>query len=292
MRCHRQLETESGSGTLDQVLQVLTDLAGQRKPVGVISHVRLVQEAVLNGFCIHKDARGSRVDERMGPEFRESLEMLSNTELEKLASDVAVAVGEYGGLVIEAVVSIQGVPAVSIDGSDFLALIKHVRPRVAYVFVSKFDAEEAIFDALGGADDIVRGHRSTKKLIGAWRTRNGEIMDVSLEMMCDGVMHAALERAGWLDEFEQAAEAVTLEIDLAKGEAERREETAQREKNSTYIKKLMADPRFSSGRPSAAKRALLAKRLFPELDDGVIKAIVAEAANEIWLVNNGGTDRF
>jgi hypothetical protein len=211
--------------------------------------------------------------------------MPSNTELEKLASDVAVAVGEYGGLVIEAVVSIQGVPAVSIDGSDFLALIKYARPRVAYVFVRKFDAEEDIFDALGGADDIVRGRRSTKKLIAAWRTRNGEITDVALAMMCDGVMHAALERAGWLDEFEQAAEAVTLEIDLAKGEAERREEAAQREKNSSYIKKLMTDPRFSSGRPSAAKRALLAKSLFPELDDGVIKAIVAEAANQFWLVN-------
>lgn len=59
------LDTENGSGTLDQVLRVLTDLAGQRRAVGVISHVPLVQEAIPNGFYVHKDPRGSRIEQRV-----------------------------------------------------------------------------------------------------------------------------------------------------------------------------------------------------------------------------------
>lgn len=43
----------------------MIDLAGQRRAVGVISHVPLVQEAIPNGFYVHKDLRGSRIEERV-----------------------------------------------------------------------------------------------------------------------------------------------------------------------------------------------------------------------------------
>jgi len=56
------LDIENESGTLDQVLQVLTSLVSQRRSVGLISHVPLVQEAVPNGFYVRKDVRGSRVE--------------------------------------------------------------------------------------------------------------------------------------------------------------------------------------------------------------------------------------
>ena len=59
------LDTEGGSGTLDQVLQVLTDLTVQMRAFGVISHVPLVQETIPNGFYVHKDLRGSRIEERV-----------------------------------------------------------------------------------------------------------------------------------------------------------------------------------------------------------------------------------
>ncbi len=60
------LDTENESGTLDQVLQVLTNLVGQRRAVGLISHVTLVQEAIPNGFYVRKEVRGSRVEARAG----------------------------------------------------------------------------------------------------------------------------------------------------------------------------------------------------------------------------------
>lgn len=58
------LDTESGSGTLDQVLQVLSSLVRQNRAVGLISHVPLVQEAIPNGFYIRKGISGSSVEER------------------------------------------------------------------------------------------------------------------------------------------------------------------------------------------------------------------------------------
>jgi exonuclease SbcC len=58
------LDTENGSGTLDQVLQVLNSIVRQNRAVGLISHVPLVQEAIPNGFYIRKGISGSSVEER------------------------------------------------------------------------------------------------------------------------------------------------------------------------------------------------------------------------------------
>jgi DNA repair protein SbcC/Rad50 len=58
------LDTENGTGTLDQVLQALNTLVSQNRAVGLISHVPLVQEAIPNGFYIRKDLSGSRVEQR------------------------------------------------------------------------------------------------------------------------------------------------------------------------------------------------------------------------------------
>lgn len=58
------LDTENGSGTLDQVLQVLNSLVSRNRAVGLISHVPLVQEAIPNGFYVRKNLAGSTVEAR------------------------------------------------------------------------------------------------------------------------------------------------------------------------------------------------------------------------------------
>ena len=58
------LDTENGSGTLDQVLQVLNNLVRQSRAVGLISHVHLVQESIPNGFYVRRGINGSSVEER------------------------------------------------------------------------------------------------------------------------------------------------------------------------------------------------------------------------------------
>lgn len=60
------LDTENGSGTLDQVLQALGSLVSRNRAVGLISHVPLVQEAIPNGFYVRKGLAGSSV-EKKGP---------------------------------------------------------------------------------------------------------------------------------------------------------------------------------------------------------------------------------
>ena len=61
------LDTENGTGTLEQVLQVLSALAGTSRAIGLISHVPLVQEAVPNGFYVHRHAGGSVIESRATP---------------------------------------------------------------------------------------------------------------------------------------------------------------------------------------------------------------------------------
>lgn len=58
------LDTENDAGTLDQVLQVLQNIVGERRAVGLISHVPLVQQAVPNGFTVHKGVDGSQIEVR------------------------------------------------------------------------------------------------------------------------------------------------------------------------------------------------------------------------------------
>ena len=58
------LDTENDTGTLDRVLQVLQDIVGASRAVGLISHVPLVQQAVPTGFTILKGVGGSRIERR------------------------------------------------------------------------------------------------------------------------------------------------------------------------------------------------------------------------------------
>ncbi len=58
------LDTENGSGALDQILHVLNNLVKQSRAVGLISHIPLVQEAIPNGFYVRKSPTGSAVEEQ------------------------------------------------------------------------------------------------------------------------------------------------------------------------------------------------------------------------------------
>jgi exonuclease SbcC len=58
------LDADNDAGTLDRVLSTLQNLAGQKRAVGVISHVPLVQQAIPNGFLVSQSAKGSKIEER------------------------------------------------------------------------------------------------------------------------------------------------------------------------------------------------------------------------------------
>jgi exonuclease SbcC len=58
------LDADSEGGTLETVLQVLQNVVGAHRAVGLISHVPLVQQAVPNGFSVVKGLNGSHVEVR------------------------------------------------------------------------------------------------------------------------------------------------------------------------------------------------------------------------------------
>ena len=58
------LDAEGDTGTLDQVLQVLQNVVGRHRAVGLISHVPQVQQAIPNGFSIRKEPCGSFIEMR------------------------------------------------------------------------------------------------------------------------------------------------------------------------------------------------------------------------------------
>lgn len=58
------LDADSEGGTLETVLQVLQNVVGAHRAVGLISHVSLVQQAVPNGFTVVKGLSGSQVEVR------------------------------------------------------------------------------------------------------------------------------------------------------------------------------------------------------------------------------------
>lgn len=58
------LDDDNGSGTLDEVITTLTNLASNGRAVGIISHVRHVQERIPHGFYVKKTNQGSSVESR------------------------------------------------------------------------------------------------------------------------------------------------------------------------------------------------------------------------------------
>ncbi len=59
------LDTDNDGGTLDLVLNVLQQIVGNSRAVGLISHVPMVQQAVPNGFSIVKSVGGNRIERRV-----------------------------------------------------------------------------------------------------------------------------------------------------------------------------------------------------------------------------------
>jgi hypothetical protein len=219
-------------------------------------------------------------------------------ELEKLSSEVTEAVKGVGGKVIDAVVSIDRVtgPVVSLDGLEFPALINHAKPRIVYVLIARFDARTEVMDALSDLDNDddnapekqdFLSHAAAKKLIAAWRHRDGDVASLTIALMSDGVLHVGQESSDWFDEFEAILESIVdgirEEIYRVRQETERLVAEEERRKTSSYVKILMEDPRFTIGRPSAAKRTLLAQRLFGDLDSKTIRAVVSQAEGQLWL---------
>jgi hypothetical protein len=213
--------------------------------------------------------------------------MSEDFSLDQIVANARAAASDCGAMIVEAIVSLESIPVAAVTSSEFPRLIAHVKPKLVYVSTTTFDAREQIMDALGTDDETSLDHGSSKKLISAWRSRNGETCRIVLALMCDVVLHVLVQDAEWFADFEAAAEALSAELDTLQQEIDQKGRIAERNKLSSYVKQLIADPRFSAAKVGVAKRTVLAEALFPDLEQNVIRSIVEQAESDFWLATAG-----
>lgn len=213
--------------------------------------------------------------------------MTESIDLDTMAAEVRKAAEECGAMVLESILASEHLPAVVVDGNTFPALVKHLRPRLIYMVLTKFDATDEV--AAHFEEDEL--DHNLKKLATKWKAEDGQSSRLILGLMADGVLHGIVETADWFGDFEDEAEALAearaVELRAAlerEQDAENaRRESEEKERWAPYVKKLTADERFNAPKISAAKRITVAEALFPDLDRTSIKKVVERAANQQWL---------
>lgn len=212
---------------------------------------------------------------------------MTSTDIERIVEDVRQAASEFEALVLETVLSFDElhIPAARVLGSEFPALIGHCKPKLVYLFAEPFDAAAELETSLDEED--LDENPSAKKLIAAWRHRNGQACRVVLGMMHDGVLHTVVEEVEWRADFESQVEVLANELRQMSEDAEHRLHTENQKTIVAKAKRLMADSRFNAPRISIAKRTALAEILFPDLDKSTIRAVVERADMDHWLATTG-----
>ena len=149
--------------------------------------------------------------------------MTESADLDRIAADIRAVTKECDALIVEAPPPLDArVPVVAVASADYCELIVHIRPKLVYLQVASFDAEEGARDLLERDDDDPTEIPQARKLASKWRSRNGETFRLSVGVMCEGVLHWFVDDADWFAEFETEAEALKEELDEARAESEQR----------------------------------------------------------------------
>lgn len=141
--------------------------------------------------------------------------MSESADLDRIAIAVRAAAKECDTLVIESIIATEtnAFPTIAVEGSVFPTLIRHIRPKLLYLVAMPFDVTEEVLAAFDMEDEGLTELPLIKKLASAWRYRENQTCRVAIGVMCDGVLHGAVEEADWLAEFVKEAESLTEELD-------------------------------------------------------------------------------
>lgn len=215
--------------------------------------------------------------------------MSESAELDRIAKEVRAAAEACGAMILDTMVAEGNVPAAVLDTDKFPALIEHLKPRLVYMVVNKFDALEDFVSELEADEEDL--DRDQKKAVDKWAKHNDQTSCLMLGVIHDGILHAVIDRPEWMEEFEEeigifkAARHEAINEMFARQQTEERERREAEEKKqlAPIIKKLVSDPRFNAAKISAAKRLALAETMFPQQDRTTLKKAVEKATNELWL---------
>jgi hypothetical protein len=106
-----------------------------------------------------------------------------------------------------------------------------------------------------------------------------------------GVLHSTVASTRWLDVFEDALEIEVERASEVSAETEEEERSARAAHIDSLAQRLVTEPAFTYGRASAAKRLLLAERMFPDEDRHLLTEAVDRAEQLDWLAQSGFTSR-
>lgn len=221
---------------------------------------------------------------------------------EELVRTVRRTASEIGARVVATLVTgSDKVPTAFLEPDDFIGLFHHSAARVVYVLERRFSAKAMAMDQIeeneAGIIDTADFESDVKQYVGTtpefqslvtrWAKCDGLSCSVTSTFMMDGIMHVMMRNEPWLSEFEEDADRIleALQQDLD-DRREKAQETARRE--IIAMARTLADhPRFSAARSSVAKQEALARTVFSETEDWLVKQIVKEAATLVWLRQGG-----
>jgi hypothetical protein len=214
----------------------------------------------------------------------------------ELADRVRAAATETGIAVVDAVIDLGEPPLMAqvfVDAADMAALITSVRPAVLYLALSELSVDDAILEArseLGLPDD----EPLPQPVLGSLRSHEqheGKPWFALCQFTSGGVLHSAVASTPWRDAFHEAVgaeaerqgEARTIAIDV--------ERTLLADRVDELAQALVAEPAFNHGRTSAAKRLLLAEKMFLGEDRYLLQDVVDRAEKLDWLKQSGFGER-
>lgn len=178
-------------------------------------------------------------------------------------------------------------PRVMLSADEFTALVHAVRPRIIYLFETIFDLEQEVETALeeAGMEQGGKAARAVRRVAERLRDHEGEIARVFAEVVFDGVHHIAFEAASWVEAFESEVETIAAKEQDENAVRGQQMSAAHRTRARDLANQLTADPAFSAGRVSFAKRRFLAGELFPDEDHQLLDTVVELAENMHWLAS-------
>jgi len=188
--------------------------------------------------------------------------------VERIEAEVRRAAEEVGAMIIPTVLQVDAPLVAAVDAEKFPSLIRFLKPRLIYMSIVPFDAEEELVEQLDydGNEDWLRPLPKADAFVRRWRRFDGQTCTVVLGLVAEGVLHGAVEHAFWAQSLPEAAQIVGNVLSEAEAKAQTSERDGLRKRIAGKVADLVADPRFSQGRVGRSKRVVLAKSLFLSLD--------------------------
>lgn len=213
-------------------------------------------------------------------------------QLEQLRDQIHRAAEEARAMIVEGFIRAEETASpfeFIVNFDTALAIIANTSPLIVYLRAETLQLEALVAGEMDDLDahEDAETIRSIRKAAKSLQSHEGEIGRIVAHFFIGPTLHTAIESAPWLVAFEE-------ELDLIREQAEARSEIALATKSASeralvdrLARQLIAEPAFSSGRTSFAKRLLLAREMFPGNDEVVLRDVVTVAEGLQWLAQSG-----